>query len=434
MPDSRAELERVISHALLEKEPSIAAGSMDRLPLKEVASFLASARPAFAAQALEAMDPDRAAALLESMTPETVGPIISQSGTFRMSLIVSRLGESALERVLQSVDSRITKELRAQMAYPAGSAAFSMDPRFIAFTRNTPMRDVIRKLKTIRKRQILDVIIVDEEGRLVGVAPLQKVILSDPAVAVGEVAVPGASIGAFESRDEVAELLERQRVTTLPVVDIHQRVIGVIRYESLLKAVRDDAASDLQAMVGVSRDERALSSPLFSVRKRLPWLNINLLTAFLAASVVGLFESVIAQFTALAVLLPVVAGQSGNTGAQAQAVTMRGLALREIRIAQWLRILRKECIAGALNGVAVALVTAAGVFVWSRSPGLCLVIGLAMILSMIIASVSGAAIPLILTRIGQDPATSSSIILTTVTDVLGFFSFLGLATLFSGFL
>lgn len=158
-------------------------------------------------------------------------------------------------------------------------------------------------------------------------------------------------------------------------------------------------------------------------------MQINLLTAFLAASVVGLFEDTIASVTALAVLLPVVAGQSGNTGAQALAVTMRGLALREVRLRHWARVVVKEGFAGAGNGVAVALTTALAVYAWSRSLGLALVIGISMVLSMTLAGISGAAIPMVLTLLRQDPAQSSSIILTTVTDIVGFFSFLGIATM-----
>ena len=180
---------------------------------------------------------------------------------------------------------------------------------------------------------------------------------------------------------------------------------------------------------GASREERALSKISFAVRKRLPWLEINLLTAFLAASVVGLFEGTIAKYTALAVLLPVVAGQSGNTGAQALAVVMRGLALREIQIGHWNRVIIKEMGVGFFNGIAVALTTGAGVYIWSQSPGLASIITLAMIISMVIAGIAGAAVPMVLQALGQDPAQSSSIVLTTVTDVAGFFSFLGIATL-----
>jgi magnesium transporter len=218
------------------------------------------------------------------------------------------------------------------------------------------------------------------------------------------------------------------------VVDIAGRLIGIIRYDALMTAVREESSVDMVTMVGASRDERALSNVGFVVRKRLPWLSINLLTAFLAAAVVGLFESTIAQFTALAVLLPVVAGQSGNTGAQALAVTMRGLALREIGTSQWLRVARKETGAAFFNGIAIALLTSSGVLVWSSSWGLALVIGSSMIIAMLAAAIAGVIIPTTLSSLGQDPAQSSSIILTTVTDVVGFFAFLGIATLLSGLL
>jgi magnesium transporter len=181
-------------------------------------------------------------------------------------------------------------------------------------------------------------------------------------------------------------------------------------------------------MVGAGREERALSRPTLAVRKRLLWLEINLLTAFLAAAVVGLFESTIAQFTALAVLLPVVAGPSGNAGAQALAVTMRGLALREISTRHWFRVLFKEMNVGIMNGVAIAVTTGLGVLLWSGSTGLAFVITIAMVLSMVVAGIAGSVIPIALTRFGQDPAQSSSIILTTITDVAGFMSFLGIAT------
>jgi magnesium transporter len=170
------------------------------------------------------------------------------------------------------------------------------------------------------------------------------------------------------------------------------------------------------------------------VSKPPPWQHLNLAPAFIAASVVGLFAETIAKYTALAVLLPVVAGQSGNTGAQALGVTMRGLALREITLRHWLRVTIKEASVGLINGVAVALVTMAGVYIWSGSIGLCMVIGLAMVMAMVIAGVAGAIVPLLLSAVGQDPAQSSSIVLTTVTDIFGFFSFLGLATVFASML
>jgi magnesium transporter len=271
---------------------------------------------------------------------------------------------------------------------------------------------------------------VNGAGELIG-----SVALQDIAVAPGReklidlIRAATPRVHATSSREEIGEVLETSRLTTLAVVDAHNRLVGAIRQDALFAAAQEEATLDIQTMVGASRQERALSKPTFAVRKRLPWLSINLGTAFLAAAVVGIFENLIAEVTALAVLLPVVAGQSGNTGAQALAVTMRGLALREIRTRQWLRIALKEVSVGFLNGVAIAALTAAAVYAWSRSPGLALVIGVSMVISMVAAGFAGAVIPMLLTALGQDPAQSSSIILTTITDVTGFFSFLGIATL-----
>jgi magnesium transporter len=211
-------------------------------------------------------------------------------------------------------------------------------------------------------------------------------------------------------------------------------VLGILPYDTLVRAAQHAATDDLQQMVGAGKDERALSKPMFSVKSRLPWLLINLGTGFIAASVVGLFDGTIEKFTALAVLMPVVAGQAGNTGAQALAVTARGLALREIRIGHWFRVARKEVLGSFVNGSSVGLVTALCTFFWSHNFGLSLVIGVSMVCSMVIAAISGCSVPIILTALKRDPATASSIILTTITDVSGFFSFLGLATLLSDML
>jgi magnesium transporter len=277
--------------------------------------------------------------------------------------------------------------------------------------------------------------VVDADNHLQGQVDIQDIATAGATTRLEEIQRPvRAVVTAIAPREEVVDILERYRLTDLPVVDAEERLIGVVRYRNLVAAAEDEATVAMQTMVGVSKDERALSRVSFAVRKRLPWLHINLATAFLAAAVVGLFENTIAQYTALAILLPVVAGQSGNTGAQALAVTMRGLALREIRARQWPRVVFKEMSAGFWNGVAIAATTSLGVWIWSDSVGLAGVIGVSMILSMVIAGIFGAAIPLVLTAIGQDPAQSSSIVLTTITDVAGFFSFLGIATLFSAFL
>jgi magnesium transporter len=344
--------------------------------------------------------------------------------------------EDVRMRALGEMPTRIASDLRELMTFPPDSAGALMNPRItLTFRPEQTVRDVVLRLRQIRRRRVNQIYLVDEDGRLIGIIPLQTVILAGSRDRLGEldrsrlIAVPVTA-----TREEVVETIAGTTLTALPVVDYEGRLVGAIRQDVLVTTATEEASADIQTMMGVGKEERALSPTTFAVRKRLPWLEINLLTAFLAASVVGLFEDTIARFTALAVLMPVVAGQSGNTGMQALAVTLRGLALREVRARQWWRVVLKEASVGLINGAAIAATTSVGVYIWSGSAGLSFVIGIAMILSMLIASLVGAAIPLSLAAIGQDPAQASSILLTTVTDVLGFFSFLGLATLFSGLL
>jgi magnesium transporter len=293
----------------------------------------------------------------------------------------------------------------------------------------------LEQVRQTKPRDLRQLFIVDAERRLSGTVDLQDLLVAEPTDLLKEIArPPAATVSPFDDREEVAQRLRDFHLDVLPVVDIHERLIGVIRHDALLKTLEEAASVDIQMMVGAGREERALSEPQFAIKKRLPWLEINLATAFLAAAVVGLFEGTIAKFTALAVLMPVVAGQSGNTGAQSLAVVMRGLALREISTRHWFRVLFKETKVGFVNGVAIAATTGLGVLLWSQSTGLAIVIVISMVASMVIASIAGSLIPIALTRLGQDPAQSSSIILTTVTDVAGFMSFLGIATLLSSLL
>jgi magnesium transporter len=295
--------------------------------------------------------------------------------------------------------------------------------------------ETLDALRTTRMKTVRSLYLVDDEGRIKSRVLLQDLVLAQPTANLDSLSRPMlATIDAIAPREEVADLFSRHGLLDLPVVDLNGVLLGVIVHASLMQTAREDSSADIQAMVGVSREERALSSPFFAVKKRMPWLQVNLLTAFLAASVVGIFENTIAQFTALAILLPVVAGQSGNAGAQALAVTMRGLALREITVRHWFTVMFKELRVGFLNGLCIALTCGIGVYFWSGSLGLVAVICLAMVLAMVAAGFAGAVVPIVLVRLGQDPAQSSSIILTTVTDIAGFFSFLGIATLLMNYL
>ena len=337
--------------------------------------------------------------------------------------------------LLETLSPATRHELEQLMSYPEDSAGRLMDTRIPTYRGSMTVQDALDSLRRAKMKTARSLYLVDDQGRIVERVLLQELALADPASQLHELARPvRATVQATASREEVLEAFSRYVLLDLPVVDIDGVLLGVIINNALVQAVQEESSADIQTMVGVSREERALSSPLFAVKKRMPWLQVNLLTAFLAASVVGLFENTIAQVTALAILLPVVAGQSGNAGAQALAVTMRGLALREITIRHWFAVMFKEVRVGFLNGLAIATTCGIGVYLWSGSPGLVAVICLSMVLAMVAAGFAGAVVPIVLVRLGQDPAQSSSIILTTVTDVAGFFSFLGIATLLMQFL
>ncbi len=424
-----------LMQGLLQLYPADAARLLDSRPIPEIARLLEAEPAPRAAAVFERLAAEVAAQVLEQMARQSACQLLAELDPGRAASLLSRLDDQARTELLAVLEPAAAKEIHALMAYPPDSAGHIMDPRATIFHPDATAREALGRIRALRHRRIHDIYLVDQEGRLVGAVALQELALAAPGERLEGLArrMP-ASVHAMAGREEVVDLLTQLRLPSLPVVDVEGRLIGVIRHEALITVAQEEASVDIQTMVGASKEERALSSVSFAVRKRLPWLQINLVTAFLAAAVVGLFEGIIARFTALAVLLPVVAGQSGNTGAQALAVTMRGLALREIRPRHWLRISMKEANVALLNGLAVALTTALGVYVWSRSFGLALVIGLSMVISMIAAGLSGAAVPMILIALGQDPAQSSSIILTTVTDVVGFFSFLGIATVLAGML
>jgi magnesium transporter len=378
---------------------------------------------------------DVAVHILKHCADDLARRLVIELEPMRSAAMLTRIETGERERLLSIVDADVARELRSLLHYPQDSAGASMDPRFVALRRDMTVADAEARLRLRKPHATREFFLVDDEGRLDGRIEIQDLLVADPHVPLNNLArAIIAVVQDVTPREEVVEKFEQFKLANLPVVDFSGRVLGVIHQEGLVSAMQQETSLDIQTMVGASRHERALSPIGFSVKQRLPWLNINLATAFLAAAVVGLFENTIAQVTALAVLMPIVAGQSGNAGAQALAVTMRGLVLREIATRHALRVLFKEIAVGFFNGVAIALVTAIGVYLWSKSLGLAVVIALSMVLSMIAAGFAGALIPITLQRLGQDPAQSSSIVLTTVTDVVGFMSFLGIATLLLRFL
>ncbi len=423
--------------------------------MESLVRTFAASHPADAARALEALDPKEAARLLarlpsraaggvtERLAPEAAGVILTRIGPDgtrelleglaprQAAAILHHLEDAVREATLQGIAPDRTRALQSLLQYPPDTAGGMMDPHITSIRLDLSVGEAIAALRRARRNTLYYLYVTDRDGKLVGVLNMRELLLASPRDPIEPlVRRELVTVPATLSREEVVALIHERRFVALPVVDGEGYLLGVVKPDEILGALQEEAFGDLQKMVGAGEDERALSSVSVVIRKRLPWLYVNLVTAFVAAAVVGLFESTIEKVTALAVLLPVVAGQGGNTGAQSLAVVMRGIALRELVPGTTRRLIRKEVVGAFVNGAAVAIGTGLAVWLWDGRLGLVLVITLAMVVNMTAAGLSGAAIPLILRAVGRDPAQSASIFLTTVTDVVGFAAFLGFAVAF----
>ncbi|MDH3533363.1 MAG: magnesium transporter, partial [Gammaproteobacteria bacterium] len=400
-------LDLKLKEAYLRDRPADAARSLEVTSDKELQQALVGMTPHALVTSLEMLADSRAAAVFELLDVEQRRGVLQEASPRLALALLAGMTSGKRETLLESLPASVQEDLKRLQQFEEGSAGRLMDRPYDTIRSDMTVAQALEVLRLSRTRRTRSLYVVDRNNRLVGRADMQAMAMAAPEQRLEELLEPATgSVLATAPRKEIVEQLDTLRVDSLPVVDLDGRLMGVVRYQRLFDAIESQAIAGMQTMVGASADERALSAAMFSVRRRLPWLHINLLTAFLAAAVVGAFESLIAQFTALAVLLPVVAGQSGNAGSQALAVTMRGLALREIGLREWRRVLSKEIRVGMVDGLALAVTCGLAVFVWSRSLGLALVIAVAMVLSMVAAGISGALVPILLTRLGQDPATA----------------------------
>jgi magnesium transporter len=425
-------LAAALKESYLAERPIDAARLIEKISQHDLPGLLVGISPAVIANCLDYLSGGRAEAVFRSLDPEQQVGVLRAAPPRLAVALLDAFPDDERDSLLAMLPKSDRNDLVRLRSFGEGTAGRLLDRPYDTIRTEMTVAEALDVLRRSGAKRTRSVYVVDRVNTLVGKVDMQSMAIADSETKLGTLLEPlEGSVLVTSPREEIVEQLERFRVDSLPVTDVEGRLLGVVRYQRLFEAIESVATADIQKMVGASVDERALSTPMFAVRKRLPWLHINLLTAFSAAAVVGFFESLIAQFTALAVLLPVVAGQSGNAGSQALAVTMRGLALREIGTRDWRRVLSKEVRVGLVDGLALAVTCGVAVWVWSQSPGLAVVIAVAMVISMVAAGISGALVPITLIRIGQDPATASSIILTTVTDVAGFISFLGTATLLS---
>lgn len=424
----------LFTERLIEQDIGEAVKIFEAIPKTDASGILAELSGEKVIQIIRRLQTSFAAALLEDIESESVVAILAVMPPSKAASIVTHFSLEKRNAVLPNISGDLANKIRELYTYPEGSVGRYMSTDYLTFLKQEEAGDVIEKIRNMANKKSMPAsytYVVDEEGILQGVLNMRDLMLARSDASLSGIMISNLfTLHCFMDRSDAAREMAKRKYFAAPIVDSENRLLGIIKAENMLTGLREDFSSDLLKMVGAGGDERTFSPLLFAMKKRLLWLNVNLLTAFLAAGVVAMFEGIIAKITILAIFLPVIAGQGGNAGAQALAIVMRGLVMREIPATRVKELIWKETRLGAINGVVIGIITAIIAYLWHGNAWFGLVIGLGMILNLIIAGLAGSSIPILMKKMGIDPAQSSSIILTTVTDVMGFLAFLGLAVIF----
>jgi magnesium transporter len=379
----------------------------------------------------------RAAAKLALLPgPDVAAELMHLSPGFAQD-VLDELPNNAREQAMAAAPADIAQQWQRNALYDRDTVGRMMEPVVGAFPPQRTVGETVEDLRELVTRALITyVYVVDPQNHLVGIVTMRDLLFSDRARALEQVMLRGpfALHAAMSMKDAMRLVLDRH-YPVYPVVDAEQRLVGLARGQTMFEAQAIEITLQAGSMVGVEKEERLTTPWLHSLKLRHPWLQLNLVTAFLAAAVVGLFQDTIDRLVILALFLPVLAGQSGNTGCQALAVTLRGMTLGELKPGTERPLVSKETWLGCLNGVGVGVAAAVGMYITATGQNqeqagmLAFVVFLAMIGSCMASGISGAMIPLTLKRFGLDPATASSIFLTTATDVVSMGMLLGLATI-----
>ena len=413
------------------RHPAEIAQRLEGLPEEGALRLLRALPHELATAVLESLPPERSAQLLSKLAPREAGGFLEEMSPDDAVDVLERLPRREQAELLEQLPREEAQLFQRLITYPPDTAVGIMSPEVVALSKEMTVEEAIERLRRAAEEAetIYYAYVVDREGRLLGVLTMRDLILSPPERRLEELMITDVvKVEATQDVEEVARLFDRYNFLALPVVDSEGRLLGIVTMDDVLDVMQREATEDMHKLVGVAVEEQVFSPIPASLKRRLPWLYINLLTAFVAAGVVALFEGTIARMAALAVFMPIIAGQGGNAGVQTVTVIVRGIALGEIEPGEGGRALAKELALGALHGLLIGAPVAVVAALWQGDPWLGLVVGLAMFLNLIIAGIFGAAIPLGLRLLGLDPALSASIFLTTATDVFGFLFLLGLAT------
>jgi len=373
--------------------------------------------------------------ILEELEPSAVAEGVRELDSDDAITILESLDEEDQAEVLDKLPAIERVALQRSLDYPEGSAGRLMQTEFIAvppFWTVGQMIDYMRDNPDLPET-FYEIFVIDPGGRLLGAVSLDRLLRTKRPVPASEIMNDDPDrVEATEPQEEVARMFERYNLVSAAVVDEGNRLVGALMIDDIVDVIEEEADADIKALGGVKPDEEISDRVVYITRRRFWWLFVNLLTAFVASSVLKGFEAELEKMVALAVLAPIVASQGGNAGTQTMTVAVRALATRDLGPWNMWRVIGREVMVGLLNGAGFAVITGALAAAWFANSGLGIVIGLAMIVNLLAAALAGIVIPLALERAGADPAVSSGPFVTTVTDVVGFFAFLGIATLWFG--
>jgi magnesium transporter len=399
-------------------------------------SLLAERNGRLAMEALAELGPEAGAALLATRSAEEIARLAQEIPSDDAAALIDYLPEDLSSAVLDLMRPKESGVVENLLEYDEQTAGRIMNPHVFALNEDMTVGESITELQSNRDvEMVFYLYVVDERTHLVGVVSLRRLLLVSPETPLKRIMTSDLISARVDmDQEEVARQVAAYNLLAIPVVDEENKLVGIITVDDVIDVIKDEATEDIYRLAGVAGDDRAFTPALESFRKRLPWLSINLLTAFLASAVVLSFESLLDALPVLAAFMPIVAGMGGNAGTQTLTVIVRGIALGELTWSNARKALLKEVAVGIANGLVLGVAAAAVVSVLQGNPVLGGVLGLAMIINMFVAAAAGTLVPLGLRAANVDPALASSVFITTMTDMFGFFSFLGLARLFMQYL
>lgn len=406
------------------------------LDRKAVFAALSHSDTKLAAESLSELSLEEGVELLKTLEPERVAEVLQELPSDDAAQFIVHLPENLRERLLDLMRIEASTDVQELLSFAEGTAGRIMTPAVFALKEDLTVGEAISAIQSASRdvELVYYLYIVDDRNHLVGVSSLRQLLLVPPTTPLKKImSTDVISVRTDTDQEEVARVVARYDLLGVPVVDEENKLVGIVTVDDVLDVISEEVTEDLYALSGVRTEDSVLGSPLRSVRLRLPWLLVNLGTATLASWVIYSFEATIQKVVVLAALQSIVAGMGGNAAAQTLAVIVRGLALGEVTWENGRRVLFKEVLVGVVNGLINGVVAGVIVWVWFGFSAKMMLIGAivaaALIVNLIIAAVAGTVIPLTFKRLNADPALASTVFVTTCTDVGGFLSFLGLATL-----